>query len=516
LFASLKQQRFGEEEKKFIFTQLVHCVQHLHSKGIIHADIKPLNIIRDGTKWKLIDFDASCKIGEFIGWKSSTAYIPPEALYIDNDVVKVRSSSNNDQLLVADTSFDIWSLGCILYQFCHPGKKALFAADQDDNLSPSKDSGESLWTLASWGHKELTMKLTEITDEKARNLISLMLSRDPSHRPSLSRIVLHPFISGKTTTRLSAQAPAYDVFISYRVASDSRHVEYLYNLLCDHGLKVWWDKICLKPGVPWEQGFCSGLVDSKAFVCLLSKEAINHPDRPWQNFSQLHVQSKCDNVFLEHRLALELRALGFIEKIFPVMIGDADDPSITPSPTYTNYFRSGCSPNVTDVHVESVEVKLLEHMYSQALGEPLEKKKTVKSTLDDILANQGGFIEGDGVEAFKAVAERILAMIHESNKEEQNSDYAVSLTRDDENEKRILMLEQENLSLKEEASSLKAEALSREKENSSWREENFFLREEASLLKDKLTVVDRKNASLSDEVAALKRELQLMKQKNRP
>jgi serine/threonine protein kinase len=47
LFASLKQERFGEEEKKSIFIQLVKCVEHLHSKGIVHADIKPLNIIRD-------------------------------------------------------------------------------------------------------------------------------------------------------------------------------------------------------------------------------------------------------------------------------------------------------------------------------------------------------------------------------------------------------------------------------------------------------------------------------------
>jgi hypothetical protein len=49
LFASLKQQRFGDEEK-FLFIQLVMCVQHLHSKGIIHAEIRKLNNIREGIK----------------------------------------------------------------------------------------------------------------------------------------------------------------------------------------------------------------------------------------------------------------------------------------------------------------------------------------------------------------------------------------------------------------------------------------------------------------------------------
>jgi serine/threonine protein kinase len=40
-------QRFGYEEKKFIFIQLVKCLQHLHSKGVVHADLKPLNIIQE-------------------------------------------------------------------------------------------------------------------------------------------------------------------------------------------------------------------------------------------------------------------------------------------------------------------------------------------------------------------------------------------------------------------------------------------------------------------------------------
>ena len=43
------------------------------------------------------------------------------------------------------------------------------------------------------------------------------------------------------------------------------------------GVKVWWDKKCLVPGVDWKEGFCAGLCDSRTYVCILSKEAINHP-----------------------------------------------------------------------------------------------------------------------------------------------------------------------------------------------------------------------------------------------
>ena len=31
---------------KFIFKQIINCIQHLHNNGIIHGDLKPLNIMR--------------------------------------------------------------------------------------------------------------------------------------------------------------------------------------------------------------------------------------------------------------------------------------------------------------------------------------------------------------------------------------------------------------------------------------------------------------------------------------
>ena len=35
----------------------------MHSKGVIHADIKPLNVVRLVNEFLLIDLDAACKIG---------------------------------------------------------------------------------------------------------------------------------------------------------------------------------------------------------------------------------------------------------------------------------------------------------------------------------------------------------------------------------------------------------------------------------------------------------------------
>jgi len=83
----------------------------------------------------------------------------------------------------------------------------------------------------------------------------------------------------------------------------------------------------LEPGKNWKEGFCAGLVNSRIFVCLLSKGAINSPNFSRQNISTLTSDSPCDNLFLEHRLALELKQLGMIEVVYPILIGEVTGAS---------------------------------------------------------------------------------------------------------------------------------------------------------------------------------------------
>ena len=120
------------------------------------------------------------------------------------------------------------------------------------------------------------------------------------------------------------------------------------------------------------------------------------------------ADSNCDNVFLEHRLAVELHGLGLIENIFPVFIGDLD----ATTSEYSNYFGSGCHPSLFEVTVKSVEEKLRHHMESQALGTPIVPDRTVKSVVDAITACQGAFILGPVDATFAAAADTIVKMLN--------------------------------------------------------------------------------------------------------
>eukprot|EP01037_Dinobryon_pediforme_P034773 gene34773-40845_t len=140
-----------------------------------------------------------------------------------------------------------------------------------------------------------------------------MLMKNPLKRPHMSQVLDHPFLSGKKATRMLGESAQFDVFLSYRKQSDESHASLLYNRLTAAGLSVWWDKKSLIPG----EGFCDGLVKSLIFLPLLSREAINSSSVEKQNFSLLSKSSNCDNVLLEHRLALELCERGVVVSIYP-------------------------------------------------------------------------------------------------------------------------------------------------------------------------------------------------------
>ena len=66
------------EEIRRLFKQVSQSVHYLHSKGVIHGDLKPTNIVEVNKAIKLIDFDGSVSFA-----KHQMAIIPkaPHACY---------------------------------------------------------------------------------------------------------------------------------------------------------------------------------------------------------------------------------------------------------------------------------------------------------------------------------------------------------------------------------------------------------------------------------------------------
>jgi len=124
---------------------------------------------------------------------------------------------------------------------------------------------------------------------------------------------------------------------------------------------------------------------------------------------KLQESSRCDNVLLEWRLALELKERGMIEGIFPVMIGEKEI-----SGTFSYYFTSSFNPSPPDVVVDRLEKKLCEHLGREGLGSPYIDRVTIKSVCKAVLSNRGGFYAGKMEDFFDLILDPICAMVDHS------------------------------------------------------------------------------------------------------
>jgi hypothetical protein len=156
--------------------------------------------------------------------------------------------------------------------------------------------------------------------------------------------------------------------------------------------------------------FCDGLVKSRIFLPLISKAAINSDSFENNNFGLLKSDSLSDNLLLEYWLALELMHRGFIEKIYPLLIGRRVT-SLNGEDYYTNFFEDGIQSLMTHpVVVGEVESRLEQHLDRLCLGTPFLLSQSVGNILSGILKNQGRLIEGDCNNAFELVPDDVTKM----------------------------------------------------------------------------------------------------------
>jgi serine/threonine protein kinase len=156
------------------FIQIAQAIQYLHKHNIIHRDIKTANIFIDNkNKLKLGDFGIikilSNNYAQTTTLIGTPIYMPPE-LY--------RKQRYN-------TKFDIWSLGCVLYEIMthNPPFSAKTLVDLKYKIFAGKYNTSQLKLYSS----------------ELRNIVSSTINTNPPTRPTIDQLLNLPFIHIKIT-----------------------------------------------------------------------------------------------------------------------------------------------------------------------------------------------------------------------------------------------------------------------------------------------------------------------------
>ena len=112
-----------------IFLKILKGVDHIHSHGYVHGDIKPDNIVfATGYEPKIIDFDLATPR---FGWglmKGNSAFTEPRIIFAP------------EQKIAYDETIDIYALGVLLYYLVQDGKSP-FLDDSKHELNQTLSVG---------------------------------------------------------------------------------------------------------------------------------------------------------------------------------------------------------------------------------------------------------------------------------------------------------------------------------------------------------------------------------------
>lgn len=171
MILSSEKGRLPERLTKFLITQILVALRHLHFKNIVHCDLKPENVLLASAdpfpQVKLCDFGFARIIGEKSFRRSvvgTPAYLAPEVL--------LNQGYNR--------SLDMWSVGVIMYV----SLSGTFPFNEDEDINDQIQNAAFMYPACPWSR----------ISAGAIDLINNLLQVKMRKRYSVDKSLSHPWL----------------------------------------------------------------------------------------------------------------------------------------------------------------------------------------------------------------------------------------------------------------------------------------------------------------------------------
>lgn len=191
LTSNVTETGLGELHAKRVARQLAAAVQHIHSRELVHRDIKLDNILvfrSDFSRIKLCDFGETRRVNTVVRRHNEwLPYSPPEVLQIDTD-----------ETYKARTSHDVWQFGIVLFVCltgCLPWQKA---AMDDPRYTRYQNWHNATLNIAK------KPKLFQLISSRAQRMFKRLLDPKVEKRP-VSVLEVNKYLEDRWLAKLGVE-----------------------------------------------------------------------------------------------------------------------------------------------------------------------------------------------------------------------------------------------------------------------------------------------------------------------